>query len=46
MVGLVGLVVVDLLPRGCGGSCASIPHICHERHEYIRVNFVLAGVIF
>ena len=24
----------------------SIPHICHECHEYIRLNFFLAGVNF
>ena len=23
-----------------------IPHICHERHEYTRVNFFLTGVNF
>ena len=24
----------------------TIPHICHEPHEYIRVSFFLAGVNF
>ena len=29
-----------------GNGLMRIPDICHERHEYIRVNFFLAGVNF
>ena len=39
-------ILEENLAASESGGGGGIPHICHKPHEYIRVNFFLAGVNF